>query len=123
MSFVSRLAGAPEEPVIDAIARNLEAVLNAKQGYAGAVDVFGIGGYEGRLGDKSILEMLSADMIATVRRHEPRLREPKLTLEGKDRSLWLRFSLRGRVDQETRTFAVLYHSILRNVRVALEKPQ
>ena len=121
MSFLSRLAEAPEEPAIEAIARNLEAVLNAKQGYAGAVEVFGIGSYDGHFGDKGLVETLKAEMIEKVRRFEPRLREPKITLVGKDPALWVRVSLSGRVGGETRLFAVLFHSVLRNVRVVHEQ--
>lgn len=121
MSFVSRLAGAAEEQAIEAIARNLEAVLNAKQGYAGTVEVFGLGRYDAYLADKSLLDVLSAEMIEQVRRYEPRLREPKLKLVGKDRGLWVRFSLSGRYDEQTRSFAVLFHSVFRNVRVLHEE--
>jgi predicted component of type VI protein secretion system len=130
-SFVSKLAGATkqpaserevaEEPAIDAIARNLEAVLNAKQGYSGMVEVFGLGRYDAHHADKALLGALSDEMIEQVRRYEPRLREPKLTLVGKDRGLWVRFSLSGRYGEETRRFAVLFHSVFRNVRVAHEK--
>lgn len=122
MSFVSRLAGAPEERAIDAVARNLEAVLNAKQGYAGTVEVFGVGSYDGHRGDRELLDTLMAEMIEQVRRHEPRLREPKLSLRGRAEGLWVCFSLRGRMDEEPRSFAVLFHSIFRNVRVLHEAP-
>lgn len=121
MSFVSRLAGVPEERTIEAVARNLEVVLNAKQGYAGEVEVFGLGSYDAHLGDKELLAALSAEMIGQVRRHEPRLREPKLSLIGRDRALWVRFSLSGRLDGQACSFAVLLHSVFRNVRVAHEK--
>jgi type VI secretion system protein len=120
MTFVSRLAGTSEEPVAEAIARNLEAVLNARAGYAGAVEVFGLGRYDAWLADKDLVAALTSEMTEQVRRYEPRLQEPQVTLRGKDRGLWVVFSLRGRVDKQTRSYAVLFHSVFRNVRVLYE---
>jgi type VI secretion system protein len=120
MSFVSRLAGAPEEQSIDSIARNLEALLNAKKGYAGAVEVFGLGNYNAHLADKALTDALIAEMLDQVRQHEPRLREPKIVLRGRDQGLWVCFSITGRVDQQTVSFAVRLHSVFRNVRVDFE---
>src|SRR5262245_11405084 len=123
MSFMSRLAGASDEPLVDSVARNLESVLNAKQGYAGEVEVLGLGRYDVHLGDRGLLAALSAEMIEQVRRHEPRLREPRLTLLGRDKALWVRFSLSGRLEGQTRSFSVFFHSIFREVRVLHEKQQ
>lgn len=117
MSFMSRLAGAPDEKLIDAVRRNLQAVLDAKQGYTGAVEVLGMGSYDTYAADKTLLEALVGEMLDQVRRHEPRLREPRLTLLGRDAALWVRFSLRGRLAEETVTFSVRFHSVFRNVLV------
>lgn len=120
MSFLSRIAGAPEEPMIDAVARNLEVVLNAKQGYAGAVEVLGMGKYDRFVADKDLLDALMAEIVEQVRRHEPRLREPRVSVRGRDGGLWVHFTLKGRLNGETATFAVLFHSVMRNVKVAIE---
>lgn len=117
MSFYGKLSGNPDEPALESIARNLEAVLNAKRGHAGAVEVFGIGGYDGTYATKPFIGALTQEMLEQVKRYEPRLTEPQLTLMGRDRAMWVRFRLSGRCHGEPCSFAILFHSILRSVRV------
>ncbi|WP_437491832.1 GPW/gp25 family protein [Sorangium sp. So ce1014] len=117
MSFFGKLSGNPDERALESIARNLEAVLNAKRGHAGAVEVFGIGGYDGIHATKPFIGALSQEMLEQVKRHEPRLTEPQLTLIGRDRALWVRFRLSGRCQGEACSFAILFHSVFRSVRV------
>src|SRR5687767_6100483 len=73
------------------IARNLQVVLNAKEGYAASVEVFGIGRYDGHYGKRELIDALTEEMLARVKYFEPRLREPAISLVGKDRMLWVRF--------------------------------
>jgi predicted component of type VI protein secretion system len=117
VSFFGKLAGNPDEGPLESIARNLEAVLNAKRGHAGAVEVFGIGSYDGIHAAKPFVAALTQEMLEQVRRYEPRLTEPQLTLMGRDRALWVRFQLSGRCRGQPCSFAILFHSVLRGVRV------
>lgn len=119
-SFLTKLAGARDEDPIDVVAKNLTAVLNAKQGYTGAVEVFGMGSYERYAADKTLVEAMMAEILDQVRRHEPRLREPRITLVGRDRGLWVRFALKGRIDEQTVTYTLLLHSVLRGVEIKRE---
>ncbi|MDI1448133.1 GPW/gp25 family protein [Polyangium sp. 6x1] len=116
MSFFGKLRG-DHEPRLESIARNLEVSLNAKGGYASAVEVYGLGRYDGHFATKPLLDELCAEMIGVVRAYEPRLFEPKLTLIGRDRGLWVRFSLTGLVGGQPVTYHVFFHSVLRNVSV------
>jgi type VI secretion system protein len=117
VSFFGKLAGNPDEHTLESIARNLEAVLNAKRGHSGAVEVFGIGGYDGIHATKPFVSALTRDMLEQIRRHEPRLTEPQITLMGRDPALWVRFQLSGRCKGEPCSFAILFHSVFRGVRV------
>lgn len=117
MTLMSKLAGAPPEDPLAAIARNLEAVLNAKRGYAGAVQVFGLGDHSVYEEAKPRLDALVADMADQVRRFEPRLAAPAVRYTGLESTLWARFEISGSVLGAPQTFKVLFHVILRNVRV------
>jgi predicted component of type VI protein secretion system len=117
VSFFGKLAGRPDEDALESVARNLEAVLNAKQGHAASVEVFGLGGHDGTLAQKAFVSALVSGMLEQIKRFEPRLAEPSLTLVGRDRNLWVRFQLTGRCRGEPCAFAVLFHSVFRHVRV------
>jgi len=103
--------------VADSIARNLEAVLNAKEGYAAAVEVFGIGNYDGHYGHRELIDALTAEMLQKVKAFELRVKEPSLALVGRYRGLWVLFRLTGRCDGQPCSFEVFLHSVFRNVRV------
>ncbi len=122
MSFFGKLAGSHEEPLQASIARNLEAVLNAKQGYSAAVEVFGLGGYDSPLAARPLAAALTAEMLAQIRRCEPRRVDPVLALVGRDRALWVSFPLTGSCEGRPCGFSVLFHSVFRHVRVSPASP-
>ncbi len=119
MTFFEKLSKKPEatSSLADSIARNLEAVLNAKEGYAAAVEVFGIGRYDGHYAYRSLIETLSEEMLKKVRAFEPRLKDPALGLVGRYRTLWALFRLSGRCNDQPQSFEIFFHSIFRNVKV------
>jgi predicted component of type VI protein secretion system len=117
LSFLGKLAGGREERMVDSIARNLTAVLNAKQGHAAAVEVFGLGRYDGQFAQSGQVSVLTAEMLEQVNRFEPRLKDPALALLGRDRALWVRFMLTGRCEGQPCAFSVLFHAVFRHVRV------
>jgi len=116
MAFYDKLSGKPT-PAVVSIARNLQALLNAKEGYAAAVEVFGIGRYDGHYGHRELLDTLIAEMLVKVRAFEPRLKDPQLVLVGKDQRLWVRFLLSGTYDKTRYDFEIFFHSVFRHVRV------
>jgi hypothetical protein len=101
----------------DSIARNLEVVLNAKEGYSAAVEVFGIGRYDGHRGHRQLIDTLTAELLEKVKRFELRVKEPAISLVGRYRGLWLLFRLTGRSNEKPCSFEIFFHSIFRNVRV------
>lgn|SRR6185503_17915286 len=119
MGLFEKLSKKPEGSysLADSIARNLEAVLNAKEGYAAAVEVFGIGRYDGHYGHRQLIDALSAEMLQKVQSFELRVKDPSLALIGRYRGLWVLFRLTGRCNGEPCSFEVFFHSIFRNVRV------
>ena len=116
MAFYEKLSGKPVT-LAESVARNLQAVLNAKEGYAASVEVFGIGRYDGHYADRQLVETLIAEMLAKVRAFEPRLSNLSLSLLGRDRALWVRFALAGVCNGLPCSFVILFHSVFRHVRV------
>jgi predicted component of type VI protein secretion system len=119
VSFRDKLAGGVQDSTVTSVARNLEAVLNAKKGYSAVVEVYGLGDHEVHFATKPLVDALVAEMTEAVRRFEPRLARPAVRLIGKDRSLWVELELVGEIAGKRVGFAVLLHSVLRNVRVEL----
>lgn len=119
MTFFEKLSQKPEGSLslAESIARNLEAVLNAKEGYAAAVEVFGIGRYDGHYAHRELIETLNREMLQKVKSFEPRLKEPAIGLVGRYRTLWALFRLTGRCNGQPCSFEIFFHSIFRNVRV------
>jgi predicted component of type VI protein secretion system len=101
----------------DSVARNLEALLNAKEGYSASVAVFGIGSYDGHYAHRKLVDVLIGEMLQKVRVFEPRVKDPALFLVGRYRALWVLFRLTGRCDDTSCSFEIFFHSIFRNVRV------
>jgi predicted component of type VI protein secretion system len=116
MPFYEKLSGRSAS-LAESVARNLQAVLNAKEGYAASVEVFGLGRYDGHHGNRQLLDVLIGEILEKVRDFEPRLREPALALVGRDHLLWVRFVLTGLCDGVPCTYVVLLHSVFRHVRV------
>ena len=117
MSFFERLSGNWDDPTIEGVARNLQAVLNAKQGHAAAVESFGLGSYDRYFATSPLVAELIREMLEQIRRFEPRLREPSIVLAGVDQELWARFSLKGVCDGRPCAFTIHFHTMFRHVRV------
>ena len=120
MALYEKLSKKPEgaAPTLpEAIAPNLEAVLNAKEGYAASVEVFGFGRYDGIYGHQRLIETLIGEMLEKVQTFEPRVKEPKISFVGRYRTLWVLFRLSGRCKDQPCSFEIFFHSVFRNVRV------
>jgi len=117
LGLFDKLGGSMEERTIESIGRNLEAVLNTRQGYGAVVEVYGLGAYDAYLATKPLVETLTAEMTEMIRRFEPRLCDPVVRVLGRDKELWVRFSVTGTVGGKQQAYRVLFHSVFRNVRV------
>jgi type VI secretion system protein len=115
-SFSGKLKGEPEG-CHHSIARNLENVFNAKGGYSSVAEGFGLGRYDAFLANQVRLDTLAQEMVELARRFEPRISNPELELQGRERDLWVRFLLTGSVADLPSRFVVMFHSVYRNVRV------
>ncbi|KFA87775.1 GPW/gp25 family protein [Archangium violaceum] len=99
------------------VRQNLEAVLNTKEGYGYFVQGFGVGNYLEKLGTRQLMTTLNDELLHTVVRFEPRLREPELKLRGRDSGLWLHFVLTGELNGEPCSLRILFHTVSGRVRV------
>jgi len=122
MSLVSKLSGEGREDVVDGIARNLEAVLNAKRGHSSVVEVFGLGDHDVFDESAPLVFALAADMTEQVKRFEPRVVSPRTTFAGREGWMWARFDLTGEVEGRRQSFKILFHVVVRHIRVLRHAP-
>jgi len=95
-SFIARLTQAPARPEPEALARNLEHLLNTRKGTS-VLGEFGLGDYEAAPNTHDAVLMLQVELAQLVRRYEPRLVEPRVALLGRQGYSCLRFELQGQL--------------------------
>jgi type VI secretion system protein len=125
-SFLDKFTGAGQRGDAprserELVRQNLEAVLNTKEGYGYFVDGFGLGRYTEKFGTQALMKTLTAELLHSVEKHEPRLQEVELELRGRDSGLWLHFVLTGLLLGEPCTLRVLFHTVSAQVRVENEE--
>lgn len=102
-SFLDKFSGRRSHGTRDSlvqIIRNVQALLNIKEGYGYFMPGFGLGGYTEKTGKGSLVEALAQELEEEVRQHEPRLRDVEVTLRGRDSALWLHFNLKARFEDK-----------------------
>lgn len=119
MSFLHRLAHLPAESPVERVARNLGVLLNTRKGCGSVIADLGLGDYEGYPNTTEAVSALADEIAALVRRHEPRLAQPRVALLGRLGPSRVCFALTGVVAGHTYTFHIVIHSEFRNVTVAL----
>ncbi|HEY2027913.1 MAG TPA: GPW/gp25 family protein [Myxococcales bacterium] len=87
----------PGEDELDHVLRNLESVLNTKEGYGSFLRGFGLGEYTEKAGTRDLVAALLAEMKGEIRKHEPRLDAAELRPLGRDAGLAMHFELTGTV--------------------------
>ncbi|MFL5349771.1 MAG: GPW/gp25 family protein [Hyalangium sp.] len=102
---------------LERVRLNLESVLNTKEGYGYFVEGFGLGRYTEKFGTQDLMKTLTGEMLSSVERHEPRLKDAELELRGRDSGLWLHFVLTGTLSGEPCTLRILFHTVSGQVRV------
>jgi type VI secretion system lysozyme-like protein len=97
-AFLGRLAQLAPAPARVEVARNLGFVLNTRKACGSVLVDFGLGDYEREVTTARAVETLRAELLAAVRRHEPRIGEPCVRLLGRWHHNMVRFEIAGSVD-------------------------
>jgi len=119
--FTSPWQRAETRGELSQVRQNLEAVLSTKEGYGYFVQGFGLGRYTEKFGTRELMQMLTQEMLNSVRQFEPRLQEPELELRGRDTALWLHWVLTGQLNGARCTLRLLFHTVSGQVRVEEEE--
>lgn len=126
-SFLSRLTRhtrspeqAPNQAPIQAVIDNLTHVFNTRKGCGSVIEPFGLGDYEAAVTTHDAVNVLLQELPALVERYEPRVRDPKVVLEGRYGYSKIRFGLQGRVHEIDCGFIVDIDTTTRRVDVWLE---
>ncbi|NVB39235.1 GPW/gp25 family protein [Pseudenhygromyxa sp. WMMC2535] len=117
--FITRLAGGPARPEPEALARNLEHLLNTRKGCGSVFGELGLGDYEAAPNAAEAVGALRGELLRQVRRYEPRLAEPELELLGGFGYSKVRFELRGRLRGARQLFWLDLDTTTRAVEVAI----
>jgi type VI secretion system protein len=102
---------------LENVMRNIQAVLNTKEGFGSFRHDFGLGAYTAKFGARDLLKTLTEEMHGEIIQHEPRISGVKLELLGKDNGLMLHFQLTGIVNDEPCKLRLLFHTVSGNVQV------
>ncbi|NMO18634.1 type VI secretion system baseplate subunit TssE [Pyxidicoccus fallax] len=99
------------------VLRNLEAVLNTREGYGFFQQGFGLGDYTGNRGGKELVPFLTETLQRQVTQYEPRLREVEVTLRGQDGALCLHFEVAARLGEQALRLALVFDTVSSRVRL------
>ncbi|KFE63040.1 GPW/gp25 family protein [Hyalangium minutum] len=113
--FSSRGASAREP--LGPVLRNLEAVLNTREGYGFFQQGFGLGDYTGDRGGKELVPFLTEELQRQVAQYEPRLRDVEVTLRGQDAALCLHFEVTGLLSGEALRLGLIFDTVSSRVRL------
>lgn len=116
-AFLGRLAQRAPASMAAEIVRNLGFVLNTRKACGSVVTDLGLGDFEAEGTTQRALDVLCGELLAAVRRHEPRLAEPAVRLLGRWRYNMVRFELAGRIDDQPCTLDVDIDTTTREVAV------
>jgi len=122
-SFLARLTRGAPRPEIEAVARNLEHLLNTRKGCGSVVAELGLGDYEAAPNTHHAVLLLRVEIERLVRRAEPRLCEPRVTLLGGLGTRHIIFELQGKVGAESHVILLDIDTTTRHVTVTLERAQ
>lgn len=115
--FLGRLAQLAAEPAPCEVARNLGFVFNTRKACGSVIADYGLGDYEHEVAITRAVEALRGELLASVRRYEPRLRDPAVRLRGGWSHHMVRFEIAGRLDGQPCAFEVDVDTTTREIRV------
>lgn len=116
-AFLGRLAQLPRERTLAEIARNLGFVFNTRKACGSVLADFGLGDYEREVNAHLAVETLRAELLAAVRRHEPRMGEAAVRLLGRHGYRMVRFEVAGLVDGQACALGIDIDTTTRRVTV------
>lgn len=116
-AFLGRLAQLPRERVLVEIARNLGFIFNTRKACGSVFADFGLGDYERESNTHQAVEALRLELLAVVRRHEPRMTEASVKLLGRYGYNMVRFEISGLVDGQACALGVDIDTTTRGVEV------
>lgn len=106
-AFLGRLgARLPYEDVAAEVARNLGFIFNTRKECGSVLPDFGLGDYECAVNTHQAVETLRGELLAVVRRHEPRVSEAAVRLLGRYRYNMVRFEIAGLIEGQACAFDV-----------------
>ena len=115
--FLDRFrAPASHEPWAPVV-RNLEGVLNTREGHGAFQRGLGLGDFSGDRGGQELVPFLTEALQRQVLNHEPRLSDVELKLEGQDGALHLHFEVKGQLDGELLRLRLRFDTVTGRVRV------
>lgn len=103
--------------VLAPVVRNLEAVLNTREGYGFFQEGFGLGDYIGERGGKELVPFLTEELQRQVAQYEPRLRDVEVTLQGQDAALCLHFEVTGQLGGDGLRLRLIFDTVSSRVRL------
>lgn len=122
VSFWDRYAAnPPRRTLVDEIVENLRTVFSARSGFSSARPDFGLASFFAKQGSRDMLLALRDEMLALVEKEEPRLKDPELTIEGRDNKLMLHLMLSGLVAGKPQRLRILFDTMLYAVQVEAVK--
>jgi predicted component of type VI protein secretion system len=120
--FLGRLAQLPRERALAEIARNLGFVFNTRKACGSVLADFGLGDYEREVNTLQAVETLRAELVAAVRRHEPRITEASVRLLGRHGYSMVRFELAGLVEGQACALGIDIDTTTQRVDVLVGEP-
>ena len=99
-TFLARLAQLAPERTAVAVVKNLGFVLNTRKACGSVIADFGLGDYEREGTTSRAVEALRTELLTCVRRHEPRIRAPKVRVLGGWHFNFVRFEIAGDIDDQ-----------------------
>ena len=111
--FRAPASQAAEAPVL----RNLEAVLNTREGHGAFQRGLGVGDFSGDRGGQELVPFLTEALLRQVVDHEPRLSGVELEFEGQDGALHLHFEVKGLLEGEPLHLRLRFDTVSGRVRL------
>ncbi len=117
--FLDRFSGrgASAGDALGPVLRNLEAVLNTREGHGAFQQGFGLGDSTGDRGGKELVPFLTEELQRQVTQYEPRLRDVEVTLRGQDGALFLHFEVKALLGGEPLRLGLLFDTVSSRVRL------
>jgi type VI secretion system lysozyme-like protein len=97
-AFLGRLVQLAPERAAEEVVRNLGHVFNTRKACGSVVADFGLGDFAAEGTTTRAVEVLRGELLAAVRRYEPRLGEPAVRVLGRASRRRVRFELAARLD-------------------------